>query len=119
MGNEPNPLHPPTHLQMIPGPLWDEIKACLIELYTRDVLATKGATDSPWKRAVIEIARGIPDFAQTLASHPSPIIQQEQRKRAALERLKQIQARLRQGQEPTAEEIAFIEEQLASPPTDG
>ena len=110
-------LYPTTQPQTIPGPIWEKIKACLIELHARDLLATKGAPDSPWNRAVIEIARSIPDFAQTLARSPSTVIQEEQRKLAAFERLKQIRARLEQGQEPTTEEIAFIEEQLLSAPT--
>ncbi len=116
MGNEPNKRHPPTQPQTIPGPLWDVIKACLIELHTRDIMATNGAADSPWNQAVLEIARGIPDFAQTLVRHAFTDIQQEQRKLTAFERLKQIQARLKQGQEPTAEEIVFIEEQIKAPP---
>ena len=104
------PVHSTIQPQMIPGPLWEKIKACLLELHARDVLATKGATGSPWHRAVLEIARGIPDFAQTLA------LRQEQQKLAALEGLKQIRTRLKQGKEPTAEEIAFIEEQINAPP---
>jgi hypothetical protein len=112
MSNEPTPLRPTTHQQTIPGPLWDKIKACLIELNSRDIMTTGGKANSPWNQAIIEIARGIPDFRETFLRHGNSVVQQEQHKLADFEKVKQIQARAEQGQMPTDEELAFVQQMI-------
>jgi hypothetical protein len=87
----PTPLHATTQPQVIPGAQWDKIKACLLELFGREVRTFSGRT--PWQEVLLDIMPENRDFRASFMRYATAITQREERKTAQ-----------REGGEPDAED---------------